>query len=231
MSADAVALKLPSLWTDDAETWFHQAEAQFAIRGIKEELTMFHHVVAVLTSETAGKVKDIIRKPPADQPYTALKKALLKKFEPTEHERAAAIMAITSLGDAKPSQVMDRIACLLGEHDGSILLRYHFLSIQPDYVRTPLAWSTTKDLQELAAEADRIFLSGREACAAHVCSSSSEADINRVRAKNTGRSKQKSSAHLQENLCFYHTRFGAKAHKCEAPCAFNSGNGPAGQRS
>ena len=68
MSADAVSLKLPSLWTNDVETWFAQAEAQFALRDITNETTKFHHVVSVLSADVASKVSSILRSPPGHNP-------------------------------------------------------------------------------------------------------------------------------------------------------------------
>jgi hypothetical protein len=230
MAVDAVGLKLPAVWTDDIETWFQQAESQFAIRGITTEETKYHHVVAVLTSEVAARARNIIRNPPAFQPYSVLKAALVENFELTEHERAAAIFNITALGDAKPLQVMERMENLLGASDARILLRYHFISILPDYVRNTLSFSDTVNLRELAKEADRIFLTGRDASSPHVHAASTEpdAEINRVKAK-SNRRVQPQNIHSQ-TLCFYHSRFGTKARKCEHPCTFDSGNASAGQR-
>lgn len=230
MSTEAVAIKLPPMWTEDVETWFIQAEAQFHLRKITDETTKFHHVVAILSSDSAAKVKDIIRNPPAG-PYEALKAALTKKYEPSEHERAAAILAVTSLGDAKPSQVIERFQNLLGGREGGILLRYHFLSILPSHIRNALAFSTTTDLTELGAEADRIFIAGRDPEAPQIFAAS-EAEVDRVQQRRrpskptNGRNGQVGQ---QDGLCFFHARFGAKAKKCESPCMW-SGNGPAGRQ-
>ena len=79
LSADALSLKLPSLWTNDVETWFAQAEAQFALRDITNETTKFHHVVSVLSADVASKVSSILRSPPGHNPYTGLKKQLTCK--------------------------------------------------------------------------------------------------------------------------------------------------------
>lgn len=226
-AADAVALKLPAMWTEDVDTWFRQAEAQFELRGITEEKTKFYHVVLILTSATAAKVKDLIRQPHPETPYTALKTALLAKYELSDNERAAAILAITSLGDSRPSEVMERILGLLGGKEGGILLRYHFLRILPDYIRNTLALSKATTLQQLAAAADDIFLSGRDAGAQHVLSTEDDAAVDRIQAKPRGRRPPPPPRH---GLCYYHARFGAKAKKCESPCSWQ-GNEPAGQRS
>jgi hypothetical protein len=90
---DNVALKLPEVWTEDIETWFVQAEAQFAIRKIKTEETKFYHVVGVLNHSTASRVKAVLRDPGAT-PYTTLKQALLSKFEKTDCERARLLCAL-----------------------------------------------------------------------------------------------------------------------------------------
>lgn len=219
ISTDAVAVKLPPIWTEDLETWFLQAEAQFAIRKITTEETRFYHVVAALSADCATKVKNIIRAPP-QEPYTALKAALLQKYEPTKHERAAAILAIKSLGDNKPSHLMDRFVNLLGEHEGGILLRYHFISILPSFVRNSLATCVTDDLQKLAEEADKIFLTGRDPIDQQVFAASNSSEVLKVTSKQPNR---------KPGLCFFHARFGDKARKCESPCTW-SGNGPAGQR-
>ena len=145
MSADAISLKLPSLWTNDVETSFAQAEAQFALRDITNETTKFHHVVSVLSADVASKVSSNLQTPPGHNLYTALKKQLTCKYQLTEHERAAAIFNIPALGDERPSQIMDRMLHLLSGCEGGILFRYHFISILPIYVKNTLALSTTTD--------------------------------------------------------------------------------------
>jgi hypothetical protein len=47
-AVSAVSVKLPPFWVDNAEVWFLQAEAQFAIAGISSERTAFYHVLTAL---------------------------------------------------------------------------------------------------------------------------------------------------------------------------------------
>jgi hypothetical protein len=212
-----VSLKLPPPWTGDIESWFQQVEAQFTIRGITNETTRFYHVVAVLNSDVAARVSNTLRNPPAATPYTALKQALLAKYGLTDYERAVAINAITNLGDRKPSEMMDHMLYLLGNNEGGLMFRFHFFKILPDYVRATLSYSTATDMATLAAEADRIFLSGRpQQPAIH---SATKADTLVDRISNSAR-----------KLCFYHSRFGPKATKCQQPCAWRPGNAKSDQQ-
>ena len=99
MSADAVYMKLPSLWTNDVEIWFAQAETQFAVREITKENTKFYHVMSILSADMASKVSSILQSPPTDNPYSTLQTQLINKYQLTEHERATAIFNIAALGD------------------------------------------------------------------------------------------------------------------------------------
>ena len=60
-----VALKLPAFWPENAEVWFAQAEAQFAIKAISVSKTKFYYAVASLPQEVATQILDLIRAPPA----------------------------------------------------------------------------------------------------------------------------------------------------------------------
>ena len=213
MSADAVSLKPPFFWTNDVETWFAQAEAQFALRVIANETTNFHHVVSVLSVDVASKVSSILRSPPGHNPYTSLKKQLICKYQLTEHERAAAIFNIPALGDERPSQIKDRMLHLLGGCEGGILFRCHFISILPIYVKNTLALSTTTDLQQLALEADRIFLSGQpdNSTVMSTTTDDSTTEVSRIQLNN-------SKHHTSRTLCFFHERFRSRAKKCVQPC-------------
>ena len=62
-----VSMKLPTFWPDAAEVWFAQADAQFAIRNLI--VSKFYHAVAVLPQEVASQILDLIRAPPAGDPY------------------------------------------------------------------------------------------------------------------------------------------------------------------
>ena len=239
VTLDAVALKLPAIWTEDVEGWFSLIESQFELRKITCELTRFHYVVASLDSGVSSRVKSILRTPPAD-PYSALKKALIAKYSPSPFERAAAIRDIQSLGGQKPSEVMDRMLSLLGAHEPDLLFNHHFISILPDYVRNVLASSSETDPEKLAEVADKIFIAGKpSSLVSHVNEDDDRTDVcavnqdQRGQGSSTGRSKKLTRGKPPQStgrLCFYHARFGARANKCDSSYCTWQGNLPAGRQ-
>ncbi|KAK3890403.1 hypothetical protein Pcinc_005654 [Petrolisthes cinctipes] len=66
---NAVSLKLPTFWTTQSQVWFEQAEAQFHIRQITADDTKYYYVVSALDKETAGRIMDYLREPPATDKY------------------------------------------------------------------------------------------------------------------------------------------------------------------
>ena len=58
-SVNAVSLKLPEFWPDQALVWFTQAESQFTLRGVVAEQTRFHYVTSALPSHIATRIIDL----------------------------------------------------------------------------------------------------------------------------------------------------------------------------
>ena len=224
---NAAAIKLPTFWTTSPSAWFAQAEAQFAIRGLTQDDTKYYYVVAALDSATATCALPIITAPPTTDKFKAIKNFLTSAFELSDCERAAALFNLTGLGDSKPSELMDSMLSLLGNHSPCFLFKHLFLQQIPDYVRAPLASSAVTDYRALAQEADKIYLAGR-AQPQHL------QEVNSTNRQTTRFSVQ--SPRLIDNMCYYHHRFGSKARKCIKNCKhydeFNQtqGNGQRGQR-
>jgi hypothetical protein len=74
-----VAVRLPSFWIEQPASWFAQAEAQFYLAGISNELTKFYHEVSQLDARITAEVDDIIKSPPQQDPYITLKTELIKR--------------------------------------------------------------------------------------------------------------------------------------------------------
>jgi hypothetical protein len=53
--------------------WFAQAEVQFHLAGISNELTKFCHVISQLDQQCVIEVEDIINSSPQQDPSTTLK--------------------------------------------------------------------------------------------------------------------------------------------------------------
>ena len=81
----AVALKLPVFWPDSCESWFINAESQFHLKNFTSSLSKFHHVVASLPQKEIDNVVDIIRTPPAADPYGVLRSRLLQTHSLTDY--------------------------------------------------------------------------------------------------------------------------------------------------
>ncbi|GFR95204.1 Gag pol protein [Elysia marginata] len=62
------------------------------------------------------------------------------------------------LGDSKPSELLDNMLSLLGQHQPCFLFRQIFLQQLPEQVRTPLSVLDLSDYRALARQADKLFL-------------------------------------------------------------------------
>ena len=108
----AVALKLPVFWPDSCESWFINAESQFHLKSITSSITKFHHVVPSLPQKEIDNVVDIIRNPPAADPYGVLRSPLLQTHSLTDYARCESIISLPLSGDMLPSALLSRMRAL-----------------------------------------------------------------------------------------------------------------------
>ena len=101
-----VSVKLPSFWPADLQLWFAQVEAQFSTRNITTQNNKFEYVVASLSPEYAIEVRDLLLRPPNENPYDVLKEQLVKQTAASEQQRLQQLLSSEELSDRKPTQLL-----------------------------------------------------------------------------------------------------------------------------
>lgn len=214
---NAVSVKLPQFWPDTPEFWFAQTEAQFNLRGIKDETTKYNYVLSAIDQSIAKRVMDFIKSPPATGKYEAFKKRLLTTFSLSDSERASKIINLPELGEEKPSVLMDSMLALLGNHEPCFLFRELFLQKIPEELRNHLVTMRISDCRQLAAAADDL----------HQTQPSSSFNAIRKFQRPTNQKEKED----KKGFCFFHARFGARSYRCQQPCTYKSqGNEKAGHQ-
>ena len=57
---NAVAVKLPALWSDNQNKWFLYCEGKFRLHNISKQQTMFDHCIQAMTAEQTDVVMDLM---------------------------------------------------------------------------------------------------------------------------------------------------------------------------
>ncbi len=241
---NAVSMKLPQFLAVGAKIWFAQAESQFVLRNITAEITKYHHLLAALQNDVAITLTDFFEHVPDENPYTALKLRLLKKYTHTDLEKAEMIRSMPDIGDRKPSDLMDSMLALCPTgHTMSPLFLNEFLRRMPATVRGHLHTFAYEDPRALAQQADLVWSSHHSQTIHQISKddinlSTEELACNTVNHPSKKKEYSERSRYENNNSsstsrwCFYHKKYGKEARNCTNPCSYSSssGNGRTGGR-
>jgi hypothetical protein len=153
-----IQFRVPEYIPDDPEYWLAQLEVQFKIARIANQTAKFTYLAASLPRAVAPDLRDLVINPPADNPYDALRAALIKRTAVSEETRLRQLMSGLQLGDKSPSQLLRQMRQLGETHkiDDS-LMRHFWMQRLPASVQgiiSPFIDNSTLD--ELAASADKV---------------------------------------------------------------------------
>ena len=202
MEQNAVAIKLPTFWPQNPAVWFVQAESQFELRKITDEVTKYHHVVQALDQDTASRVVDLLQNQKVT--YQELKSRLISTFSLTDTERATQLLAMPGLGDDRPSQLMDKMLALWPSDEKPNFMFLHLFQLQmPESIRQSLItdWDPMYP-RKMASKADQLYMTLDQSVHA------------------MKKPKKRFFARPASGFCRFHQQFGAAAYRCEQPCTF-----------
>jgi len=245
-TVNAASIKIPQFWSNDPVLWFTQVEAQFRTRGISSDVTKFEYLMMSFDAEMAVTVRDILLNPPEHDKYQTLKKAVISRMSVSQDKRLQQLLVSEQLDGRRPSQLLRRMQQLIGEDKsiGDDLLRKLFVQRLPSNVQVALVSQPDLDLDKIASLADSIMDVIQPSDSIHAIigpvdtleslrkevnelKSLLKSDRGRSSSRMTpSRSRSTSRPQSDDELCWFHSRFGNRAKKCREPCKWKSGNEP-----
>ena len=145
-------VRLPDFIPEDPEFWLAQVESQFSTMSIRSEERKLRHLVAAIPRSLAPDVRDIVLHPPAVEPYSTLRDALLRRTAMSEEKRIRNLLDGVQMDDRSPSQLLRHMQQLAGDTViPETVLRQLWLKRLPEKVRHVISiFSSKSSLEELA---------------------------------------------------------------------------------
>jgi hypothetical protein len=223
--------RLAEFWAEAPANWFAMAEAQFLLRRVTSNIDKFCHVLMALPKASYWMISHLVTQAPAEDTLEQLKAALMSHHELSDYQRVGMLSRMEPLGCRKPSELLAAMLELCPwDHHTSPFFFYFFLQRE---IRVLLSKESPADIRKVAEKADRLMVlhcpQHHDTIAALPCSSEDVADIAAVKqrySKKSSGGKKRSKAGkpaadaARSSLCWYHARFGEKAHSCISPCSW-----------
>ena len=194
-----------------------------------------------LPTDVLNDIRDVVDSLTNDTPnlYELVWNRLLETYMPTRWQLACQLLTFPHVAGIRPAMLMNQLLSLLPPSDQpDTMFLFLFLDRLPANISSQLTTHTFRHSRDMAAYADQIWDSTPPPPAQPVAalpsqprSSSPASTLSMRSASRSGRSRSHSPAlRRRPDYCYYHWRFGAAAHHCQAPCAWlgpQAGNGPA----
>lgn len=240
-------------WSEDPEGWFMLMEQQFESAKVRTDSEKFMLITKELDQQTRKLASATLQTTRAGNRYPHLKKAILSRMSIPYAERLRSVLTEMELGDKKPSWLLSEMLAKGKDHltEDSILVLWK--ERLPASLQAILAGTddTSDKLGALADRIHSVVVRTQPPPQlAPVSRRTSNppltgeptmrqvmdavADISRrlaaIETRQRGRNPHRSNSRRRNGrspshsgFCFYHERYGSKAHRCENPCSF-SGN-------
>jgi hypothetical protein len=237
----AVAIRLPEFYADSPQSWSDCLDSTFATANITQSITKFHWVLAKLLFLLIATVRPLSRNPTAvSDPYKELQELLLRSYGLSTEQMTNKWLDYPMCGDTRPSVLWDNLTALQPEskEDAETALFLRKLPRHISNLINPRAFKTTEELIQrcnelwMAQTPEEAAAAGATAASAVLNMQSPFRNSHRFpspfRRKTPGGDKGRrrsptsgaAKGGCSDSLCFYHSRFGNKAHKCEKGCSY-----------
>lgn len=248
-NVERVSVKVPPFWKADPRLWFIQLEAQFDLASITTDSTRYNYVLSAIDTDILTQVTDFLINTPPNNKYIGIKNRLISMYSETSEKKLKKLLSETTLGDKKPSQLLNEMYNLGGTTVPAEVIKTLWMQHLPAQIQSILTTSTDS-LENLSKMADKIaeieqpktyayevqekdhsLTEAVQKLSAQVAEMKMERHRSRDRCEcehNRRRSSSRPTNSTNEattQQCWYHQKFGTKARKCISPCAFsNKGN-------
>ena len=200
--------KLAEFWTSRPTMWFRLFDGQFPES--QPEDARFNALLNHLPSAALPFVDHILRAPGQD-PFTRAKACLVKHYEVSPRDRARTLRSLTSLGDRKPSEMLNYMRSLQPGVPDSPLFETIFIDLLPADARNAAVRHVLLD--DMAEAADEVLAETPLTSGVSAVVVREEEDLSLAQLRRTPTSSKKKDP----SLCYTHARYGRGAYRCYSP--------------
>ncbi|KER33039.1 hypothetical protein T265_00947 [Opisthorchis viverrini] len=211
-----------------------------------EDAEAFKH----LPCDVATEVEDLLEDIPQENPYDALRAAVVSRKGKSEDKMLRDLFTTVELGDRSPSQMLRHMRSLLCGLKLAVEIMAQLLldNLPPSMSHVINAFVDDHRLEQLAQMADKIHET-YPSCPANSVSRPAPttdsdpllASISHLQAKfdaltdrlqrleinrHRPRSRSRLLSRARPSWCWYHQSYGPKARKCQRPCSFKPPSSP-----
>jgi hypothetical protein len=235
----AATVRLPDFYADSPQSWFDCIDMMFTTAKITQPLTKFHWALAKLPFLLIATVRPLSRDPSAfSDLYKELQELLQRSYELSAAQMTSRWLDYPMCGNTRPSVMLDNLTALQPAtvKEAQTVL---FLRKLPRHIRNlinPRAFKETEDLTQRCNEIWEDQTAEEAAAAAAAATPRPHSPFRGARCSPSpfhgkGSGSDKSGrcrsptpgpprGGRNDGLCFYHSRFGSKAQKCEKGCSY-----------
>ena len=225
--------------TKDPNAWFFRAEMMFRIRSIVSEKRKAELVMECLPPGCWNVVAKFFDENTSPT-YSQVKEELLEHWDTKPAARAKQFFAYlgSSAGDTNVSTMYHTLDNLTTIPKSTTRQKAQLnivmemtLQLYPKQVRAQLPDYSNMELKDFLRHADRILAAYTEPD--HLAAATTEPDTEEPEVLAAARhkantSKQQKTIHQpthrrrkKNDTCYYHSRFGDKAYRCQPPCTYS----------